>query len=227
MLCTFERWATGPVPRPVYPLPMLFWPYSPLHSRWDHPQPPTLIQLSLLSSYLFPIYSVSGVFTFLLLSFPWYLQPLLFFSVPGFSGFLPSPTGWPHACPRPAASCPHAGSLGFVVWHSLVQVLVTGPPAGSAQLRRGCSGNGSPWPWASRAERRDSRRKEYRRTAAGGTGGRRPAFCSLVPGRPFPHSVTGGPSCCPALCASHCACEEAFAKPRTQPRCCFDGSRCF
>lgn len=108
------------------------------------------------------------------------------FSVPGFSGFLPSPTGWPHACPRPAASCPHAGSLGFVVWHSLVQVLVTGPPAGSAQLRRGCYGNGSPWPWASRAERRDSRRKECRRTAAGGTRREVASILFSGPRTPFP-----------------------------------------
>jgi len=41
-------------------------------------------------------------------------------------------------------------------------------------------GNGSTWLWASRAERRYSRRKEYRRIAAGGT--RQEVASILFPG---------------------------------------------
>lgn len=90
-----------------------------------------------------------------------------------------------------------------------------------------CYGNGSTWPWASRAERKYSRRKDAEGQLQGGQGGRRPAFCSPVPGSPFPHSVTGGPSCSPRLCASHCLWEEAFSRPRTWLWSCFGGSWCF
>ena len=96
-------------------------------------------------------------------------------------------------------------SLRFVAWHRLGQVLVMGVPAGSAQLKKGLTpemevaalGHG---PRGLKEGIQGEKSTEGQLEE--GRGRRWPAFCSLVPGSPFPHSVPGGPSCSRRLRAS-------------------------
>ena len=118
-------------PRPAHAVLVLQAPH-PADGLAHRPSPDTLKPALLC---LFLIDSLSSVFTPFPFSFTLHFQPLVPLLWPGFC-LLPLTHSWSHACCGPAASCPQAQRRGPVMWDSLRQILMTGVPAGFAQVMK-------------------------------------------------------------------------------------------